>query len=95
MWAAGATHIQIDGLLAGDTLRGFTDEALASLSIPVGVIPALPESPFHQQGTVESLLRVIPGAKEMNGYSEPFHWADKSLCGQFAHEIATFRESLA
>jgi hypothetical protein len=57
--------------LTGDTLRGSTDDELAGIATPVGVLPAVPENPFHQRRTVDALLRTIPGAVELPGCPEP------------------------
>ena len=59
------------GLLDGETLRGFTDEQLAALAVPVGVLPAVPQDPFHPRSTVDALLKVIPGAVELPGCPVP------------------------
>ena len=62
----------VDGLLAGGTLRGVTDADLAGLArIPVAVLPSVPENPSHQRKTVDALLRLIQGSRELAGSPEP------------------------
>ncbi len=59
-------------LLAGDTLRGTTDVDLIDLArIPVAVLPALLENPMHQRKTVDALLGLIAGSRELSGCPEP------------------------
>ncbi|MGY4768172.1 hypothetical protein ACXC9Q_14770 [Kribbella sp. CWNU-51] len=72
-----------DALLAGETLRGVTDEDLARLAadpvgaeaargrISVAVVPSVPENPAHQRKTVDALLRSIRGSRELAGCPEP------------------------
>ncbi|MEV6409964.1 alpha/beta hydrolase [Kribbella sp. NPDC051718] len=67
----GASAAIAEELLAADTLRGVRDEDLALLSIPVAVLPSVPENPSHQRKTVEALLRLIPGSRELTGCPEP------------------------
>jgi pimeloyl-ACP methyl ester carboxylesterase len=71
MTGLGADRATIDALLAGETLRGFTDSQLAALPVPVAVLPSAPENPFHRRDTVDALLKVIPGAEELPGTPEP------------------------
>lgn len=62
----------VDGLLAGETLRGVTDAELSGLArIPVAVLPSVPENPSHQRKTVDALLRLIQGSRELAGSAEP------------------------
>ncbi|MEV0800597.1 hypothetical protein AB0I34_23095 [Kribbella sp. NPDC050281] len=62
----------VDGLLAGETLRGVTDAELTGLArIPVAVLPSVPENPSHQRKTVDALLRLIQGSRELAGSAEP------------------------
>ncbi len=67
----GAAPHVVDALLTGGILRGVTDDELAGIATPVGVLPAVPENPFHQRRTVDALLRLIPGAVELPGCPEP------------------------
>jgi pimeloyl-ACP methyl ester carboxylesterase len=68
----GCTAEVVDGLLAGETLRGVKDAELAEVGrIPVAVVPSVPENPSHQRKTVDSLLRLIPGSRELPGCPEP------------------------
>jgi pimeloyl-ACP methyl ester carboxylesterase len=67
----GASAAMADQLLAADTLRGVRDEDLALVSIPVAVLPSVPENPPHQRKTVDALLGLIPGSRELPGCPEP------------------------
>ena len=49
-------------LLAGDTVRGVTDDELQSIRIPVAVMATEPENKVHQYRTVDRLVELIPGA---------------------------------
>jgi pimeloyl-ACP methyl ester carboxylesterase len=67
----GAPEEVADGLLRGGTLRGVADQDLAGLRIPVAVLPSMPENPPHQRKTVDALLALIPGSRELPGCPEP------------------------
>jgi pimeloyl-ACP methyl ester carboxylesterase len=67
----GASPTVINALLAGQTLRGLTDGELATLKMPVGVLPSVPANPFHQRHTADALLRLLPWAEELPGCPEP------------------------
>lgn len=58
----GAAGAVIDGLLAGETLRGVTDAELASLRMRTAIIPSTVDGPVHPLRTAEALCRLIPGA---------------------------------
>jgi pimeloyl-ACP methyl ester carboxylesterase len=66
----GASDGVISALLGGQTLRGLTDEELAGLAIPVGVVPSAIANTFHQRRSVDGLLRLVPGAVELPGCPE-------------------------
>lgn len=68
---AGASPSTVDELLAGETLRGVSDVELRRLPPPVGVLPSVPDNPFHQRRTVDALLRLVPGSVELAGGPEP------------------------
>lgn len=70
MTRQGASGTTIDGLLAGQTLRGVTDAELGGLRPSVAVLPPPEDNPFHKLGTVEALLRLIPGAQRLPGFPE-------------------------
>ena len=59
---SGATEAVIDGLLAGETLRGVTDAELATLRMRTAIIPSTVDGPVHPLRTAEALCRLIPGA---------------------------------
>ena len=67
----GAPEAVVKALLTAETLRGVRDKELAGLSIPVAVLASVPENPSHQRKTVDSLLRLIPGSRELAGCPEP------------------------
>jgi pimeloyl-ACP methyl ester carboxylesterase len=69
--ARGAPEAVVKALLTAETLRGVTDDELARLGIPVAVLGSVPENPSHQRKTVDSLLRLIPGSRELAGCPEP------------------------
>src|SRR3981189_3250437 len=75
---AGLTELDaspevVDALLTGQTLRGVTDDELATLRIPVGMLPSVPENPSPQRHPVDALRRLRPRADELPGCPEPPH----------------------
>lgn len=60
-----------DELVRGETLRGLRDADLASLSLPIGILRAVPENPAHAWETADALLTLLPGAVELPGCTEP------------------------
>ncbi|MDT5036689.1 MAG: hypothetical protein QOE03_1874 [Micromonosporaceae bacterium] len=64
MVAMGADPGTAEAMLAGDTLRGFTDAQLGALDLPVGVLPSI-ASPYHRRSTVDALLKAVPDAVEL------------------------------
>jgi pimeloyl-ACP methyl ester carboxylesterase len=77
-------------LLAGDTLRGVSDAELAGLRTPVGILPALPDDPFHQRRTADALLALIPGATELPGTPEPPQAAFAAAVPLFVNTVARY-----
>ncbi|MFC9690032.1 alpha/beta fold hydrolase [Kribbella sp. NPDC056951] len=78
-------------LLAGDTLRGTTDVDLIDLArIPVGVLPSLLENPTHQRQTVDALLGLIAGSRELSGCPEPPRPDFPPYLDQFVRTIVEF-----
>ncbi|GLY69323.1 hypothetical protein Atai01_59420 [Amycolatopsis taiwanensis] len=69
--ALGASEQNIRALLDGQTLRGLADNELASLTMPVSVLPSAPENPVHQRHTVDALRRLLPDSEELPGCLEP------------------------
>lgn len=61
----------ITALLTGETLRGLTDAELATLPMPIAVLPSVPDNPIHQRRTVDALHTLLPHAVEMPGCPEP------------------------
>jgi hypothetical protein len=66
----GATPAMVDGLLAGETLRGIGDDELRALPMPVAVVPAVPDNPTHQRHTVDA-VKALTNAVELDGCPEP------------------------
>ena len=54
-----------------DAVPEITDDELASVTQPVGLLPSVPDNPFHQRRTVDALHRLLPHAVEMPGCPEP------------------------
>ena len=76
-WPATAGDPEVDQferapveMLRGDTLRGVSDAELASISVPLSIIPSDPPNRYHQTKTVDRLLSVIPGATATRGFPE-------------------------
>jgi pimeloyl-ACP methyl ester carboxylesterase len=67
----GARPGVLNALLGAATLPSVTDAELGALSIPVGVLPAVPPNPVHSRGTVDALLRLLPSAVAVAGCPEP------------------------
>ncbi|TVT40863.1 hypothetical protein FNH05_23325 [Amycolatopsis rhizosphaerae] len=44
---------------------------MATLTMQIGVLASVPENPFHQRHTVDSLLRLLPDSEELPGSPEP------------------------
>jgi pimeloyl-ACP methyl ester carboxylesterase len=87
----GCTVDDATRLLAGDTLRGTTDAELAGLGrVPVAVLPSLLENPVHQRRTVDALLKVIPGSREVAGCPEPPRPDFPPYLEQFVRTIVEF-----
>lgn len=67
----GAPSRAITPLLSGETLRGVTDEELASLALPVALLPSVPDNSTHQRHTIDALRKLLPHAAELPGCPEP------------------------
>lgn len=77
-----------DQLLAGDTLRGVSDEELSCLEVPCFVVPSEPPNPFHQRRTVDRLLELLPAATITTAFPEPPRSDFASECDAYADLIA-------
>ena len=83
---AAASH-----LLAGDTLRGVTDDELVGLDVPVAVMAADPANRFHAHQTVDRLLDVIPRAARISaGFPESPRPEFHAVCDAFIATIVPF-----
>jgi pimeloyl-ACP methyl ester carboxylesterase len=58
---------EVSHLLAGETLRGVTDDELAVLDVPTAVMASDPPNRFHAQETVNRLVELLPGATRIPG----------------------------
>ncbi|MEV7782418.1 hypothetical protein [Kitasatospora sp. NPDC088351] len=63
----GASDQIIRDLPDGQTPRAVTDTELATLKMPVSVLPSVPENPFHRRQTVDGLRRLLPDSEELPG----------------------------
>jgi hypothetical protein len=88
----GAPDEVIGALLEGQTLRGLTDEELAGLPMPVGVVPSALANAFHQRHSVDSLLRLVPGAVELPGCPESPRPEFPPYLESFVNAVAAFAE---
>jgi pimeloyl-ACP methyl ester carboxylesterase len=86
----GAGPHVVGALLNGQTLRGATDDELASVTKPVGVLPSVPGNPPHQRRTVDALVRLLPKAVELPGCPEPPHPAFPPHVDSFVRTVAGF-----
>jgi pimeloyl-ACP methyl ester carboxylesterase len=68
-----ARRLGSDALLIGETLRGVSDAELASIAVPVAVVPSNPPNRVHQRSTVDALLRLLPSVQELPGCPESPH----------------------
>ena len=88
----GAPDEVIGALLGGQTLRGLTDEELIGLPMPVGVVPSALANAFHQRHSVDSLLRLVPGAVELPGCPESPRPEFRPYLEPFVNAVAAFAE---
>src|SRR5215469_9188318 len=91
----GASARVLDALLGTGTLPSATDAELAALSVPVGVIPAVPPNPFHSRGTADALLRLLPSAAELPGCPEAPRPEFPPHLESFLASVAGFADSPA
>jgi pimeloyl-ACP methyl ester carboxylesterase len=68
---AGARPDVIDAMLAGGILRGVSDDELAGLARPVGVLPSEPDNPTHQRSTADALRHRLAAPVDLPGCPEP------------------------
>jgi pimeloyl-ACP methyl ester carboxylesterase len=86
----GADDAVIRELLTGETLRGLTDEGFAALGIAVAILPSVPENPIHQRCTVDALLNLLPGSRELPGCPEPPNPTFRPHLDELVGAIAAF-----
>lgn len=91
--SAGATAATLAALLTGGALRGVDDTELATLRLPVAVLPAEPENPHHARRTAAALLRIVPGAVGLPGCPEPPRAEFAGRAGTFADAVLSFVEA--
>lgn len=73
---------------------GATDDELASVIKPVGVLPSVPENPSHQRRTADALLRILPNAVQLPGCPEPPHPAFPSHADQLVRTVLKFARTV-
>ena len=66
----GAAPQVLGSLLGTGTLPSATNEELATITIPVAVVPSVPPNPLHGRNTVDALLRLLPDVTELPGCPE-------------------------
>ena len=69
--AKGVAASAVELLLSGEVLRGCTGDELASLRMPVAIIPSAPHNPAHAVETVTELRALIPHAEIAGAFPEP------------------------
>jgi glycerate kinase len=67
----GATPTVVAALIGRAMLPGATDQEVASLRMPVAVLPSAPADAFHPRAAVDSLLGLLPSAAELPGCPAP------------------------
>ena len=67
----GASSSVIGALLGSATLPSAGDSSLSSLTLPAGILAAVPMTRFHPRSVVDALLRLLPSATELPGCTEP------------------------
>jgi hypothetical protein len=80
-------------LLTGQALRGVTDAELATLQMPIGVLPSVPENPVHQRHTVDALLRLMQHVEKLPGCPEPPSPEFPLHLGRFLTAVTQFAAS--
>lgn len=86
----GARPSVLEALLGPSAVPGATDAELATLTIPVGVLPSVPPNPVHSRGTVDALLRLLPSAVELPGCPEAPRPEFAQHLGSFLARVAGF-----
>jgi pimeloyl-ACP methyl ester carboxylesterase len=89
----GASPDTVSALLAGETLRGATRDELATVTMSVGVLPAVPPNLVHQRRTVDELLHLLPSAEELPGSPEPPTPDFAGWAGLFVDSLERFAET--
>jgi len=60
-----AVPVAASHLLAGETLRGVTDDELVGLDVVVAVMASEPANRFHARHTVDRLVNLLPQARRV------------------------------
>lgn len=99
LWPATCGDLEVDAavpaaashLLAGDTLRGVTDDELVGLDVPVAVMVSDPANRVHAQQTVDRLLELIPQATRIRaGFPESPRPDFDGVCGAFITTVVPY-----
>jgi hypothetical protein len=86
-----ATPAAASHLLAGDTLRGVTDDELVGLDVPMAVMASDPANRFHAQQTVDRLLELVPRATRIaTGFPESPRSEFDAVCGAFITTVVPY-----
>ncbi|MYT68100.1 MULTISPECIES: alpha/beta hydrolase [unclassified Streptomyces] len=88
--ARGASEQSIRALLDGQTIRGVADSELSALTMPVGLLPAVPENSSHQRRTIDTLRRLLPHSEELEGCPEPPLPGFAAHLDRFLTSVVTF-----
>lgn len=95
-WPATAGDGRVDALapphvrqlLTGQTVRGVTDDDLATISVPTWIVASDPPNPFHAQETAERLGALLPDATLLpNGFPESPRPDFPDRCVEFVDTI--------
>jgi len=89
----GARPHVLDALLGSGTLPSATDEELRTLTVPAGVLAAVPPNPVHPRSTVDALLRLLPFPAELPGCPEAPRPEFAPYLQSFLGTVAAFAES--
>ncbi len=75
-------------LLTGNAIRGVADAELEQIRMPVSIMASEPENPFHQHHTVDRLLELIGGSRQIvPGFPE-------SVRPEFVDRLADFFDAV-
>jgi len=89
----GARPRVLDALLgSGGVVPGACDSEVRGLSVPVGVVPAVPSNPVHPRSAVDALARLLPSVVELPGCPEAPRPEFASYLESFLGAVVAFAE---